>query len=117
MEITKRTARVLIRREFASDKTPWYVAQVLEHDLATQVKNISDIDREIERIVVAHITCCEENGIEPFDSLPAAPKPYFAEYDASTFELTRSIGITRGKTEQARVSKMPDLVYRFALGA
>lgn len=117
MEITKRTARVLIRREVASDKTPWYVAQVLEHDLATQAKSLNELGPKIEHMIVAHIECSENEKLVPFDSLPAAPKKYFDEYEASEKEQAWTVVITRGKLAEARVPQMPELVYRFAPGA
>jgi len=109
----KRTARVLIRRENASDGTPWYVAQVLEIDLATQAKSIDDVTYEIQRMIVGHIVCCEHEGIAPF-SLPQAPKEYFDEYVAS--KATLSVDITQFKVDDPLKQDPPDLTFRFAPG-
>jgi hypothetical protein len=110
---TKRTARVLIRHEMASDGTPWYVAQVLEYDLATQAKTINDLNYEIERMVVAHIVCSEQEGLDPFD-VPPAPQEYVKEYEASGRDW--SIDITHFKSDQPMKQALPELACRFALG-
>lgn len=71
------------------DKTPisvlierqgdWWVAQVLQFDLATQARNLGDIHYEIERMLVAHIVCCEDAGIEPFQ-IPPAPQDVWERF-------------------------------------
>lgn len=50
-----------------------WVAQCLEHDLATQARTLDELQREIMRILTAHIASCEELGLRPFD-LPREPK-------------------------------------------
>lgn len=111
---TKRTARVLIRRETATDGAPWYVAQVLEYDLATQAKSVDAVVVEIERMIVAHIVCCEQESIAPF-SVPPAPKTYLDEYVAS--KATWTVDITRGKSDQPMAPTFPALEFRFATGS
>lgn len=109
----KRTARVLIRRENASNGHPWYVAQVLEFDLATQAESIDNLTYEIQRMIVAHIVCCEQENVDPF-ALPSAPQEYVDEYVASKHSLT--VDITRFKVDELLKQAPPDLAFRFAPG-
>ena len=110
----KRTARVLVRRETAGDGTPWYVAQVLEFDLATQAKSLDTLPYEIQRMIVSHIVCCEQEGLDPF-AIPHAPQEYVDEYVASKSEWT--VDIARFKfDDQPMTMPPPDLSFRFASG-
>jgi len=112
MEI-KRNARVLIAREKASDGTEWYVAQVLEHDIATQARSINELSYEIQRMIVGHILCCEQEGIDPW-LVQSAPKAYEDMYVASEHDWT--VDITRGKTDEQLKLPLPELAFRFAPG-
>lgn len=64
----------------------WWVAQCLEHDLATQARTLDDLQREIMRLLTAHISSCEELGIEPFD-LPPAPTEVWRRYEQTQTSL------------------------------
>jgi hypothetical protein len=110
---TTRKARVLIARENARDGSEWYVAQVLEHDIAAQAKSINDLLLEIERTIVAHILCCEEEGLDPW-AVPPAPTAYENLYIQSQQDWT--LNITRGKSDAHLKQAMPDLAFRFAPG-
>jgi hypothetical protein len=110
---TTRTARVLIRKEPASDGQEWYVAQVLEYDIATQARSMGELMSEIERIMLAHIVCSEENGLDPFD-VPPAPKPYHDEYVASKGEVTLNIQYRKSVATMKHAA--PQFVARFASG-
>lgn len=109
---TKRTARVLIRKEKATDGQEWLVAQILEYDIATQARSMGELMSEIERIVVAHIVCSEEHGLDPFN-VPPAPRQYHDEYVASKGEVT--INIHR-VIDTPKARELPQLAARFALG-
>lgn len=74
------SASVLVRREVDESGSPWWVAQVLEYDLAAQGRTIDDLVYELQRTIVAHIVCCEEEGLVPFDCLPPAPAAYHDEF-------------------------------------
>lgn len=110
---TKRTARVLIAREEASDGKFWYVAQVLEYDLACQAQTIDDLAYEIRRLIVGHILVCEQEGIDPW-AVPAAPERYGDLYVASKQDWT--VDITRGKQFEQIKQPLPELAFRFAPG-
>ncbi len=109
-----RTARVLVRREQATDGTPWYVAQVLEFDLAAQAETIDDLTYEIQRMIVAHIVCCEQEKIRPF-GIPKAPQEYFDEYASakSTFKL--DVDITRFQVDAPLSQTPPELAFAFGM--
>lgn len=55
----------------------WLVAQILEHDIATQARGIDDLLADIQRILQAHLVIAREHGKEPFQSIPAAPSRYW----------------------------------------
>lgn len=109
----KRTARVLIAREKASDGSEWYVAQVLEYDLATQSRSINELPYEIQRLIVGHILCCEAEGIDPW-SAPRAPEVYENLYVESKQDWT--VDITRNKLDEQLKQPLPELAFRFAPG-
>jgi hypothetical protein len=47
----------------------WWVAQCLEHDLATQVRELDALNEELLRLIEAHLACCDEL----VDEVPPAP--------------------------------------------
>lgn len=55
----------------------WWVAQGLEFDIATQAKTPSDLDYELQRILIGHMVSAKEEGVEPFATLPPAPQEYW----------------------------------------
>lgn len=111
---TKRTARVLIAQEEASNGDQWYVAQVLEFDIATQAKSIDDITYEVQRMICAHILCSEQEGLDPF-AVPPAPKEYEDLYVASKQTLT--VDVARFKNDASMMlAPLPELAIRFAPG-
>jgi len=85
MQETK-TISVLIER--AGD---WWVAQCLQHDLATQARTISELHYEIQRLLIAHIVACEHQGIEPFQ-IPPAPREFWAKYEATQIATSIAAG-------------------------
>ena len=85
MQETK-TISVLIER--AGD---WWVAQCLQHDLATQARTISELHYEIQRLLIAHIVACEDQGIEPFQ-IPPAPKEFWVKYEATQIATSIATG-------------------------
>ncbi len=65
MQIVK--IRVLVERE-----EDFWLAQCIEHDLATQANTVNELYYEIELMISAHMAACKEVGIEPF-RVPPAP--------------------------------------------
>ena len=110
--LPQRTARVLIRKENTSEGEEWFVAQILDFDIATQARSLADLGPEIERIVVGHIVASEEEGLDPFD-LPSAPQPYHDEYIASHGDWIINIHPPAGAPMKV---EPPTLTVRFARG-
>ena len=59
----------------------WWVGQVLEHDIAAQAKTPKDVSYQLERAIVGHIVIAEENGFEPFRTVPSAPQRYWKMFE------------------------------------
>lgn len=71
----------------------WLIAQCLEHDIATQARELKELIYEVERILSAHILVADKEGLEPFVNLPKAPRRFWQMYkDAiARLEPIRSI--------------------------
>jgi hypothetical protein len=59
-----------------------WVAQCLEHDIATQAPTLDGLLLELERILVAHVVAAAEEHHPPFDDLPKAPRRFWEMYEA-----------------------------------
>jgi len=68
--------RVIVFRE-----GDWWVAQILEHNLATAARSLDLIPAELERFLAVQIVGSLESGIKPFEDLPPAPKRFWDLYD------------------------------------
>ena len=66
----------------------WWVAQCLEYDIATQARTLDDLLLEVERILFAHVVVAKKEGIEPFASIPKAPKRFWQMYRTARTKLT-----------------------------
>lgn len=110
------TARVLIRREVTETGAPWWVAQVLEYDLAAQGKNLKDLVYELQRTIFAHMMCCEVEGLVPFECLPPAPQDYHDAFMTSPGLKLEIVRITAARRDlkrgaQTAVDVMPPFVH------
>lgn len=65
----------------------WLIAQFLEHDIATQARELPDLLYEVKRILVAHVLGAEKQGTEPFADIPRAPKRFWQMYKGATAKL------------------------------
>ncbi len=54
----------------------WWIAQFLEYDIAAQARTLSDVQYEIQRVLVGRVTMAEKLNIDPFEGLAPAPKEY-----------------------------------------
>jgi hypothetical protein len=54
----------------------WYVAQVLEVDIAVQARTPQDLDYELQRAIVGRLVVGAELGREPFAGLRPAPERF-----------------------------------------
>jgi hypothetical protein len=62
----------------------WLVAQCLEVDIAAQAKTESDLLHQLSRLLVGRILASETLGVDPFKTLPPAPKRYWDMYFEAT---------------------------------
>jgi hypothetical protein len=59
----------------------WWIIQLLEYDLATQVRRLEDVPGEFRRLLLAQILANAECGVEPFHGFAKAPKRYWEMYE------------------------------------
>lgn len=74
--------RVVVKKETVTtpgESVTRWAAQILDYDLATQARDITDLIYEVQRLVCAHVVGSREHGIRPFQ-LDPAPEPYHALY-------------------------------------
>jgi hypothetical protein len=60
----------------------WWVAQCVDHDIATQARTVDQLYGEYERLIVGHIVASLAAGTRPFADTPAPP-PHFRSMFAS----------------------------------
>jgi len=58
---------------------PWWVAQALEVDIASQGKSVDDAEYELQLAVSAFLAF---NGVDAFLALPRAPERYWKQWAA-----------------------------------
>jgi len=68
---------------------PWWVAQCLEYNIGTQAKSLPDLYYEVERTLVGRLTVAAELRVDPFESLPPAPKRYWTMFEHAKLHLSR----------------------------
>jgi hypothetical protein len=61
----------------------WWVAQILEYNLATAARSLDAIPAELERFLTVQIAGSWENGLQPFEDLPKAPQRFWDLYERS----------------------------------
>ena len=97
----------------------WWVAQCLQYDLAAQAKTLADLRYAFERALVAHVVVSLEKKVEPFDSLPSAPRKYWDAWERALPVETERVappafripkGIPRGLIPRERQFRVGDLV-------
>ena len=62
----------------------WLVAQCLDVDIAAQAKTEKDVLYQLSRLLFGRIVACAERGMDPFETLPPAPKRYWDMYSRAT---------------------------------
>jgi hypothetical protein len=75
--------RVLVER--AGD---WWVAQCIEYDLATQVRSLSALHDELDRLIASHIESSSDLGVSTL-ALPPAPSEVQQRYELAATRLER----------------------------
>jgi hypothetical protein len=59
----------------------WWIIQLLEYDLATQVRRLEDVPGELGRLILGQIQVNTEHGVEPFHGFSKAPRRYWEMYE------------------------------------
>lgn len=59
----------------------WWIIQILEYDLATQVRRLEDVPSEFRRLLIAQIAGNVAMGVEPFHGFSKAPKRFWEMYE------------------------------------
>ena len=67
----------------------WLVAQCLEVDIAAQAKTESDLLYQLSRLLVGRVLASEKLGVDPFATLPPAPKRYWDLYSEATSQMAK----------------------------
>ena len=55
----------------------WWVAQCLERNLAAASQNPRDLPKKLEAVLKVQIEVDQEAGVEPFSTLPQAPRRFW----------------------------------------
>jgi len=61
----------------------WWILQLLEYDLATQVRHLEDFPSELGRLLFGQMEANAACGVEPFHGFSRAPKRYWEMYEAA----------------------------------
>lgn len=59
----------------------WWIIQLLEYDLATQVRHLEDVPGEFRRLILAQMLVNAEGGVESFHGFSRAPRRYWEMYE------------------------------------
>lgn len=90
----------------------WYVAQCLDVDIAAQGKTEGDLLYQLSRVLVGRVLAAEELGVNPFDTLPPAPRRYWDMYFAATSQPARVLPYIPARSESSL--SMPTLEIKAA---
>ena len=66
----------------------WWVIQLLEYDLATQVRRFEDVPSEFRRLILAQMLVNAEGGVEPFHGFSKAPQRFWKMYEQAQVLVT-----------------------------
>jgi len=78
----KQVIRVVQFRE-----GPWLVAQCLEVDIAAQAKSEPALLYQLSRLLAGRVLASEMLGVDPFTTLPPAPKKYWDLFSEATSQM------------------------------
>jgi hypothetical protein len=59
----------------------WWIIQLLEYDLATQVRRLEDVPGKFRHLVDAQMAANAAMGVEPFHGFSKAPRRYWEMYE------------------------------------
>jgi hypothetical protein len=66
----------------------WWIIQLLEYDLATQVRRFEDVPSQFRRLILAQMRVNAEGGVEPFHGFSKAPRRYWKMYERAQALVT-----------------------------
>lgn len=101
-----------IRVLFIEEEDGWWSAQCLEYDIATQAKKFTQLNYEIEKVLMAYLVLSESEGRKPFEGIGPAPKEYWDLYESSQHYLHTDDG--RFVPKQASHHQIPKPQVRVA---
>ena len=79
--------RKYVIRAVVFQEDEWLCAQCLEYDLMVQAKNLKQLFRALQKIIVGHIAIRLRYHQQPFHDLPRAPEKYWVMFRRSRLEL------------------------------
>jgi hypothetical protein len=82
-----RAARKYEVRAVVFQEGEWLCAQCLEYDLMVQAKNLQQLSRALQKLIVGHIALRLRHKQQPFRDLPRAPEKYWAMFRRSRLKL------------------------------
>jgi hypothetical protein len=77
------TIRAVVFRE-----GDWWIIQLLEYDLTTQVRRLEDVPSEFRRLLLAQMAANATLGVEPFHGFSKAPRRFWAMYEQARALVT-----------------------------
>jgi hypothetical protein len=82
-----RVARKYAVRAVVFQEGEWLCAQCLEYDLAVQAKNLPQLSKALQRLIVGHVAVRLRYKQQPFRDLPRAPEKYWVMFRRSRLKL------------------------------
>lgn len=77
----------------------WWIIQLLEYDLATQVRRLEDVPSVFRRLILGQMEANAALGVEPFHGFSRAPKRFWEMYErARTLVAPTPLEDTENKT-------------------
>jgi len=66
----------------------WWIIQILEYDLVTQVRHLEDVPGEFRRLLTGQMAANAASGVEPFHGFSAAPRRFWKMYERAQALVT-----------------------------
>ncbi|MBW8873538.1 MAG: hypothetical protein JF614_01125 [Acidobacteria bacterium] len=66
----------------------WWIIQLLEYDLATQVRRLEDVPGEFRRLLLGQMAANASLGVEPFYGFSKAPRRFWTMYEQARALVT-----------------------------
>jgi hypothetical protein len=61
----------------------WWVAQCLERNLGTASQDLNELPEKLETVLRVQIEADQEAGVEPFSTLPQAPRRFWQMFQSA----------------------------------